>query len=514
MRNFVGALGLAILVVAALPGARPTLAAEAMSMDICPNDYSGFPADGPTLECGCSLEAIKAGDVYGANPYYWQSSVCRAAAHAGLVAPQGGRVTVAPAPVVPVYPGVTQRDIAGRSWRGGKDNQGFQLSASTATGNAAAPGAPTPVQATSGMALDTCPNDYSGFQADSPSLTCGCSPAAVKAGDVLGANPYYWQSSICRAAVRAGALGAQGGRVTVAPSPDAPVFPAVSRNGVVGRAWRGGSGNQGFVLSAAGDTAPAAAVSRVEQTSAGLVMDTCPSDYGDFSADAPSVTCGCSAGAVKAGDVLGANPYYWQSSVCRSALHAGVITPQGGRITIVPAVTPIFPSVTRNGIAGRSWRGGPENQGFQVAAAAGTTPQPAPVAKAPIIDGAGMPVQAPVAETLRETGQVALYIRFRFNSADLDIASAPTLMQLRDALIATSGLRLLLVGHTDAVGGRDYNRDLSLKQAQAVMLWLRDQGIAPSNLAIDGKGFDEPVADNSTDAGRALNRRVQAIRIQ
>ena len=75
-------------------------------------------------------------------------------------------------------------------------------------------------------------------------------------------------------------------------------------------------------------------------------------------------------------------------------------------------------------------------------------------------------------------------------------------------------LRLVLVGHTDAVGGREYNRDLSLKRAQSVMLWLRDQGIPVQRLAIDGKGFDEPVADNETDTGRALNRRVQAIRIQ
>lgn len=485
-------------------------AADTMTMDVCPNDYSRFPADGPTLDCGCSAEAMKAGDVFGANPFYWQSSVCRAAAHAGLVGSQGGRVIVTPAAAVPVYPGVTRNGISGRSWRGGAENQGFQLSAGTGAPSQVAPADPA-AQPAAGLTLDTCPSDYSSFQADSPSLICTCPAQASKTGDVFGANPYYWQSSVCRAAVHAGIVAGNGGQVKVSPSPAVPVFPGVTRDGVTGRSWAGGAGNQGFVLAAAEGSTPASAVSRVEQTGAGLALDTCPSDYSSFPADAPSVTCGCSPAAIKAGDVFGANPYYWQSSVCRSAAHAGVIDGRGARIVVTPAVSPVFPGVTRNGIAGRSWAGGAANQGFRVAAAE-ATPQPATFSKA-AVDGAGQPVQAPVAQTLRETGQVALYIRFRFNSADLDIASAPVLMQLRDALVATPGLRLLLVGHTDAVGGRDYNRDLSLKRALAVTLWLKDQGISPRNLAIDGKGFDEPVADNGSDSGRALNRRVQAIRI-
>ena len=510
MRTILRALGFGLLLCGAVASA-PTRgsAAETMTMDVCPNDYSGFPADGPTLDCGCTADALKAGDVFGANPFYWQSSVCRAAAHAGLVGPQGGRVTVTPGGTVPVYPGVTRNGIVGRSWHGGAGNQGFQLSAGPGTPGQTAPASP-PVQAGS-MTLDTCPNDYSGFGADSPSLTCTCPAQAGKAGDVFGANPYYWQSSVCRAAIHAGVLGEQGGQVKVLPSPAVPVYPGVARNGVSGRSWTGGASNQGFVLAGADGTAPPPTVSHVDQTEAGLMLDTCPSDYSSFPADAPPVTCGCSPAALKQGDVFGANPYYWQSSVCRAAVHAGVIGPKGARVVVTPATSPVFPSVTRNGIAGRSWAGGAANQGFRVAAA--DADQPKTTVAKPTVDGAGQPVQAPVAQTLRETGQVALYVRFRFNSADLDIASAPTLMQLRDALVAAPGLRLLLVGHTDAVGGRDYNRDLSLKRAQAVMLWLRDQGIPPTSLAIDGKGFDEPVAGNDTDGGRALNRRVQAIRI-
>jgi len=64
----------------------------------------------------------------------------------------------------------------------------------------------------------------------------------------------------------------------------------------------------------------------------GMTLDICPSDYGSFPEDAPTLTCGCSAEAVKQGSsVYGANPYYWQSAPCRAALHAGAIGAQGGQ---------------------------------------------------------------------------------------------------------------------------------------------------------------------------------------
>jgi outer membrane protein OmpA-like peptidoglycan-associated protein len=72
----------------------------------------------------------------------------------------------------------------------------------------------------------------------------------------------------------------------------------------------------------------------------------------------------------------------------------------------------------------------------------------------------------------------------------------------------------MLVGHTDAIGTPPYNKSLSYRRAQSVMKWLIAQGIAAGRLAVDGKGQEQPIADNSTDAGRAVNRRVQAVRVQ
>ena len=69
---------------------RGEVRAQEMTLDICPSDYGSFPENAPTLTCGCSAEAVKEGGVRGANPYYYQSSLCRAALHAGAVGAEGG----------------------------------------------------------------------------------------------------------------------------------------------------------------------------------------------------------------------------------------------------------------------------------------------------------------------------------------------------------------------------------------------------------------------------------------
>lgn len=66
-----------------------------------------------------------------------------------------------------------------------------------------------------------------------------------------------------------------------------------------------------------------------------------------------------------------------------------------------------------------------------------------------------------------------------------------------------------LQGHTDNIGSAKYNMDLSQRRANSVAKYLEDKGIARNRLATTGFGFDKPVALNSTDYGRSLNRRVE-----
>lgn len=69
-------------------------------------------------------------------------------------------------------------------------------------------------------------------------------------------------------------------------------------------------------------------------------------------------------------------------------------------------------------------------------------------------------------------------------------------------------VRIRIIGHTDSVGPEEYNQQLSLRRANAVRDFLAEQGISPDLMYAEGRGESEPVADNSTREGRALNRRV------
>lgn len=71
---------------------------------------------------------------------------------------------------------------------------------------------------------------------------------------------------------------------------------------------------------------------------------------------------------------------------------------------------------------------------------------------------------------------------------------------------------MLIVGHTDAKGALDYNRDLSQRRARSIVEALaRDYGIERARLTPLGVGMAAPVATNRTDQGRALNRRVELV---
>lgn len=68
---------------------------------------------------------------------------------------------------------------------------------------------------------------------------------------------------------------------------------------------------------------------------------------------------------------------------------------------------------------------------------------------------------------------------------------------------------VLITGHTDSTGDARTNWELSQARARAVYRWFVDQGVAPARLRVEGHGDALPRADNASEAGRALNRRVE-----
>lgn len=68
---------------------------------------------------------------------------------------------------------------------------------------------------------------------------------------------------------------------------------------------------------------------------------------------------------------------------------------------------------------------------------------------------------------------------------------------------------LLIVGHTDSVGRESYNQNLSERRADSAADYIISKGIAAHRVDTEGRGENEPIADNDTEAGRQENRRVE-----
>lgn len=107
-------------------------------------------------------------------------------------------------------------------------------------------------------------------------------------------------------------------------------------------------------------------------------------------------------------------------------------------------------------------------------------------------------------------------MNFAFNSYKIEPESKPLIDEygkalqddLKDAIV-------VIAGHTDAVGSVQYNKALSLKRAESVRNYLiGNYKIAPERLSCQGYGAETPIKPNTDEYGRAMNRRVEFIRIE
>jgi OmpA-OmpF porin, OOP family len=120
---------------------------------------------------------------------------------------------------------------------------------------------------------------------------------------------------------------------------------------------------------------------------------------------------------------------------------------------------------------------------------------------------------AVMAKGLGETGHIALYgIYFDTDKAVIKPESRPTLEQIAKLLSGQPQLNVFIVGHTDSQGAFDYNLDLSRRRAEAIAAELvKSYRIAQPRLRTAGVGLLAPIGSNATEAGRALNRRVELV---
>ncbi|ROM71659.1 hypothetical protein BK653_07185 [Pseudomonas brassicacearum] len=130
-------------------------------------------------------------------------------------------------------------------------------------------------------------------------------------------------------------------------------------------------------------------------------------------------------------------------------------------------------------------------------------------------DGCPPPVPAPVvveeAVVVKEETIVIRDVHFEFNKATLTPGDKDVLSTVATRLKQeTSTAQLRVTGHTDSVGSDAYNQRLSEKRANSVVQYLVEQGVPRASfVSVSGAGESQPVADNKTADGRAMNRRTE-----
>ena len=138
-----------------------------------------------------------------------------------------------------------------------------------------------------------------------------------------------------------------------------------------------------------------------------------------------------------------------------------------------------------------------------VATAAPVVEAPPPVEK---------PVEPPPAkvEVKADTIDLREKVEFETGKSTLVGNSKPLLDEVVTVMVAHPEItKIRIEGHTDNVGGKELNQRLSDDRAAAVRAYLIEKGIKADRMTSKGYGEDKPIADNTTDAGRAENRRVE-----
>ena len=145
--------------------------------------------------------------------------------------------------------------------------------------------------------------------------------------------------------------------------------------------------------------------------------------------------------------------------------------------------------------------------GFGVNFGGSTKPVAAPVGEPTPVE----PVVYEEVEEVAEAVRVELDVKFDFDKADVKQDSYSDIENLAEFMKQYPQTATTVEGHTDSVGNAAYNQKLSERRAAAVRDTLVNQyGVEADRVNAVGYGKDRPVADNATNEGRAINRRVEA----
>jgi outer membrane protein OmpA-like peptidoglycan-associated protein len=114
-------------------------------------------------------------------------------------------------------------------------------------------------------------------------------------------------------------------------------------------------------------------------------------------------------------------------------------------------------------------------------------------------------------EITSEVSSKSYQIQFETGSAVIKSSSYATLDEILRSAVVAEGLKVGVFGHTDDVGNDEKNQQLSESRAKAVAEYLKSKGMLPERIEARGMGESQPIAENTSEAGRAKNRRVQIV---
>ncbi|PIO16159.1 hypothetical protein AB205_0005830, partial [Aquarana catesbeiana] len=270
-------------------------------------------------------------NVWGTDVYTDDSSICKAAIHAGILGNTGGLVTVEKSPGQQSYTGSTRNGVTTNNYGAWSGSFVFHASSKPPT--------PKPTIVPTQKPPVQCPSD-----------------CTVNGRNVWGTDVYTDDSSICKAAIHAGILGNTGGLVTVEKSPGQQSYTGSTRNGVTTNNYGAWSGS--FVLHAS--SKPPTPKPTIVPTQKPPVQATCSTTSRDLQDSIALVQCPSDC-TVSGRNVWGTDVYTDDSSFCKAAIHAGILGNNGGLVTVekTPGLSS-YTGSTRNGVTTNyygSWTG-------------------------------------------------------------------------------------------------------------------------------------------------------------
>jgi hypothetical protein len=196
----------------------------ALTCDSSAQDFLGDPGTSFSGTCPANC----AGSLWGTDSYTDDSSICTAAIHAGAIPASGGDVTFIIGPEGEGFPGSTQNGITSSEWSAFWGRT-FSFGAATSTGGATSGG-------TGSMVSLDCSTSAQEFEGGTGTSFTGVCPASCT-GSLWGTDVYTDDSSICTAAVHAGAIPASGGEVTFTIMDGQEGYKGAAQNGITSSEW-------------------------------------------------------------------------------------------------------------------------------------------------------------------------------------------------------------------------------------------------------------------------------------